>query len=681
MFSNLGLREKIGSGYAFLILIVLALGAISLYSMLTVEKGAETLVAQAIPQTRIASSIERNTWKAMFNLRGWSLSEDPKMYEDGNEAIKKTKSCLEEAASLTSQYPELATFKDKTAVAEAKTLEYDKMIAQTAALFTKQNAALSKMVESGQLLVKNATDYYEHQIETIHQDLDAGLPPEKIKQRLSKIKTAAQIVTETNTLRIAVRKGQALRQIKIITDAEKGFDAIQAEIKELLANSVQQVNVDQLNTCLAATDNYRNAMKEYTKLVEEGNILAAERCKTVNEVVDTAIAASDQGLNATVTVAQSARESLASARKIILFGSIIAVIVSIIQAIFLTLSITRSIQSIIVGLSNGASQVNEASTQVAMASQAMAEGASEQASSLEESSAALEEMTSMVRQNADNASQANIMASQSKQAADRGREAMIRMGDAIGNIKKSSDETSKILKRIDEIAFQTNLLALNAAVEAARAGDAGQGFAVVAEEVRNLARRSAEAARDTSALLEGSQRTADNGVNVSSEVAEILQEISISGEKVAHLAAEVAAATNEQAQGIENINIAVSQIDKITQNNAANSEEAASASEELNAQARELNDMVNSLTRLIQGGRNHATALVQPKKMVKPILQKRPAPSPTRTPSPIKNSALDDVTSVSPSANMLKESPAAPAGKVIQSNQVVPLDAEDLIEI
>ena len=293
----------------------------------------------------------------------------------------------------------------------------------------------------------------------------------------------------------------------------------------------------------------------------------------------------------------------------LLLASAGSIVIGIVLAYVITRSITKPIHQIIADLTTGAEQVSSASGQVSSASQSLAEGATEQAAGLQETSSSLEEMSSMTKQNADNAQQANTLAAQAKSAAHDGAEAMKRMTEAINDIQKSADETSKIIKVIDEIAFQTNLLALNAAVEAARAGEAGKGFAVVAEEVRNLAMRSAEAAKNTAALIEGSVKNAKNGVEISTEVSKKLEEIVAHVGKTTDLVAEIAAASTEQAQGIEQINTAVSQMDKVTQQNAAAAEESASAAEELSAQAQQMHTVVQQLVALVDGSSSRMQTL------------------------------------------------------------------------
>ncbi len=242
-----------------------------------------------------------------------------------------------------------------------------------------------------------------------------------------------------------------------------------------------------------------------------------------------------------------------------------------------------------------------AAGQVSNLSQSLAQGANDQASSLEETSASLEEMASMTKRNAENAGLANELARTTREVADTGTSDMKAMDAAITEIKTSGDDIAKIIKTIDEIAFQTNILALNAAVEAARAGEAGAGFAVVADEVRALAHRSAIASKETAAKIESAIAKTAQGVRISGQVTQSLSTIVGKVREVDGLIADVATASREQNQGVQEINSAIGQMDKVVQANAASAEESAAAAEELNGQAHSLKEIIVSLRQLVSG--------------------------------------------------------------------------------
>ncbi|MHC4194449.1 MAG: HAMP domain-containing methyl-accepting chemotaxis protein [Planctomycetota bacterium] len=350
--------------------------------------------------------------------------------------------------------------------------------------------------------------------------------------------------------------------------------------------------------------------KEYDKLVEAGG--AANECynKMLSLTLGTKAASFSKAEDLLNKIAiinsesctKASLQSKAQAKflKVLTFSSlVVGVVLALVLGLLVSRAINKALTEIIEVLSGGADQVATASKQISAAAQSLADGATEQAAGLQETSSSLEEMASMTKQNADNAQEANALAATASKVAGDGTAAMARMDKVIQEIHKSSNETAKIIKVIDEIAFQTNILALNAAVEAARAGEAGKGFAVVAEEVRNLAMRSAESAKNTANMIEESVKSAASGVDNANEVSKVLNEIGQSVTKTTNLVSEIAAASQEQAQGIGQVNVAVAQIDNITQQNAANAEESASASEELSAQAESMKEIIHSLMVLV----------------------------------------------------------------------------------
>ena len=266
--------------------------------------------------------------------------------------------------------------------------------------------------------------------------------------------------------------------------------------------------------------------------------------------------------------------------------------------------IIGGIARVVNGLSNGSEQISSAAAHLTTASQDLAEGSSEQATSLEETSSSLDEMSSMTKQNAGNAIEANTLMVGTSQVVMEAATSMTELTSSMQEISRASEETSKIIKTIDEIAFQTNLLALNAAVEAARAGEAGAGFAVVADEVRNLAMRAADAARNTADLIEGTVNKIKNGSELVMKTSSAFARVAEGSQKIGGLIDEINAASQEQAQGIDQINKAVAEMEKVTQQNAANAEESASAAEELISQAEQMKSFVENLIDLVGGNRN-----------------------------------------------------------------------------
>ncbi|OGP50462.1 MAG: hypothetical protein A2Y79_06085 [Deltaproteobacteria bacterium RBG_13_43_22] len=324
---------------------------------------------------------------------------------------------------------------------------------------------------------------------------------------------------------------------------------------------------------------------------------------------------SQAGANQENVVASLNRSSKVTMQIVTGVGGMIMVI-TFFMAVMITRSITKPINQVVEGLSDSAEQVASASGQVASSSQSLAEGASEQAAGIEETTASIEEMSSMTKHNADNADLANTMMIETSRVVDQANRSMSELTRSMMEISTASEETAKIIKTIDEIAFQTNLLALNAAVEAARAGEAGAGFATVADEVRNLALRAADAAKNTSDLIEGTVNKIKNGSEIVGKTNEAFAKVAAGAKKMGDILGEINSASYEQAQGIEQVNKAITEMEKVVQKNAANAEESASASEEMNAQAETLKGFVGQLASLV-GGKRRVDYIKEEEKIVK----------------------------------------------------------------
>ncbi len=426
---------------------------------------------------------------------------------------------------------------------------------------------------------------------------------------------------------------------KFDDDINSGTEKIQKVFDDYEKTIVRTDDREQFKKLVSAREGYikiRSQALELSRAGKDAEVLDLTRASlrpAYAGYIHECEALFDENAKFATESSDASHKAMGLANTLILSLTAVTILLGIASAYVIVTGINRVLNHVASSLDEGSSQVGSAANQVSGASQSLAEGASEQAASLEETSSSLEEMASMTKRNSENAQKANELAKHARSAADKGANDMRAMSTAMEAIKVSSDDIAKIIKTIDEIAFQTNILALNAAVEAARAGEAGMGFAVVADEVRNLAQRSAQAAKETAGKIEGAIAKTGQGVDISTTVAQTLNDIVTKVRQVDELVGEVASASREQTQGISQINTAVSQMDKVTQSNAANAEESAAAAEELNSQAEVMKHSVAELLELVGGATaRKAPVSKAPEKAIRPSSPavKRTAAAPAR---------------------------------------------------
>jgi methyl-accepting chemotaxis protein len=450
------------------------------------------------------------------------------------------------------------------------------------------------------------------------------------------LQMAYDVINQLNVISVAGRnillsKDQEFSK-KEMARVQKARAAYEADLEKLSKKLKSEKDLQKLKEIYAMRSQLKKLNTSALELgmaskhEELSNLLAREleplQHKLMGVVEDLA-RSQDEKMDDSVKIVENSYK--ASLLLLSIMG-IIAVLAAIGSAFLLLRSIVTPINRTISNLSDSASQVAVASAQVADASQFLAEGTQNQAASVEETSSSLEEMSSMTKTNADNAHHANTIIVGSRQNMQNANTAMSELIQSMSKISSASQETQKIIKTIDEIAFQTNLLALNAAVEAARAGDAGAGFAVVADEVRNLAMRAAEAARNTAGLIEDTVDRIKGGTELVNKTNEAFSKAAQDSEKIGYIIDEIVAATKEQAQGIEQINTAVSAVDKVIQQNAAHAEESASASEQMKSQAQQMKTFVQELTAIVNGSSDNNTRLEPQKVTVSPNPRQKVSP-------------------------------------------------------
>jgi methyl-accepting chemotaxis protein len=538
--------------------------------------------------------------------------------DDGNRLLKYALEARKEEKNFMLRGGDVKYVEKFDRIAE----DIDKQLDQTMGQLTDPTALelLGKLKKEANDYKKNFKEYVEFsnqqgtqaeamvtharsfvdQAEALRADQKSEL--EKVKQeadaneddKLWKADAANRLIKLAQDMRVQEKNFMLRGDKQDVADNEATIKEVYALCDELGAKFEDQKNKALVASVKASAEKYKEAFDEWVSLYEKQQVIADNMVKNGREFTSIA-----EAFRADQKAKMQAVAGLS--KSIMIIGAGLAILIGSVLAFFITRGITKPINRIIDGLSSAAEQVGSGAAQVSSSSQSLAEGASEQAASIEETSSSLEEISSMTKQNADNANQAKASRNEAYASLTSAMEAMNKTMEAMGRIKTSGEETAKIIKTIDEIAFQTNLLALNAAVEAARAGEAGAGFAVVAEEVRNLAMRSAEAAKNTQALIENTVNEIRAGSGLVEKTHEAFDVAKTHNKRVAELIDEIAAASNEQARGIEQVNKAVSEMDKVVQQNAANAEENASASEEMSAMSEQMQRFVAELVNLVNG--------------------------------------------------------------------------------
>jgi methyl-accepting chemotaxis protein len=606
MFNKrISLVAKLGFGFGFVILVSIATGIIAVTNMNRFGTCAATLSQDYVPEVTVANNMERNTFSMLLAMRGYEYTDNTLFLDEARKYLVNLKQDIKDAVNHG-----LPQLKEGAEKAEQGVLEYERLTGETVVLIGELEKERKVADESSLQYMRVCHTFLESQKEAMQGEIIAGLEGDQLEQRLNRIALVTDVIDLGNQVVTGTWKAQFNRDPKTLIETLAIFDKVDDKLNALKKICDFEGDLKKIEETRSAMLTFKAANAKLAEKWLAREEAATKRTVLAKSIIEQAKNIAVMGLGDMTRAAETTTSTISVSSQFISAGIIFGLLFSMAIAVVIVRSITKPIKRVIDALDLNAEQVNSSSNQVSSASRQLAQGASKQAARLEESSTSLEEMASMTRQSADNAGKADNLMRESQSTVKGGIAAMERMSDAIDRIKTSADKTAKIIKTIDEIAFQTNLLALNAAVEAARAGEAGKGFAVVAEEVRNLALRSAEAAKNTADLIEGATKNAEAGVNVTSEVAKALSAIQESAGKVATLVAEIAAASKEQAQGIEQVNAAVSEMDKVVQQNAASAKESAGASEELYTQAQELNALVTQLMEIV-GGRNASHATVQ----------------------------------------------------------------------
>ncbi|MDR1920441.1 MAG: methyl-accepting chemotaxis protein [Candidatus Adiutrix sp.] len=596
------LSSKIIIGFLSVSLIFLVISSLVSYNFLTVRNESRQLIGVIIPGNDLANNLQYSVALEGLDITDYSNTMLPETWSK-TEVTRKIN--LDRLGALQdNRYLDLGA--DINQKINAITRFYDafqNVATQLPAIAQTIIDSRSEAVKAYSQFQSDFSAYSTSMLERLKRELTEGASLEDLRFAYDRVERVHVMEKLGSTFYLDLVRGLYYQDTSYFDQGLKTIDELMRITEKIRDDSINQINKDKLTVILKSEMICRQAMITMSDNISKVNINRTIHQKARNDVLESAGALSDEMTVLTNEVADQMGASIGRSFFVLMFGVAIALIISTVISILITRSITLSIRRIIDSISEASVEVGNASMELSSASNSLAEGAAENAASLEQTSAAIEELSSMTKRNADNATEADGLMTVTQAELDKAQNSMTYVTTAMNGISDSGHEIGKIIKTIDEIAFQTNLLALNAAVEAARAGEAGSGFAVVADEVRNLAIRSAEAAKNTAALIASTIKNIDSGTLMVTSASEIFIKAAGYSGKVAQLISEVAEASKEQAQGINQITTAVQQMDKVTQVNAASAEQSASAAKNLTDQASVLSESVKNLSFLVNAGK------------------------------------------------------------------------------